>query len=180
MKPLPPLVVRAQALAEQLRFTRSRLDEDGALLHVLAGRRGIQRAGEIGAGAGVGAAWIVSALQPGTPFATVEIDPELAAAASELFAEEGDVRVLTGDWRALLPAEAPFDLLFVDAADAKDDVEAVLRLVSPRGTVVLDDFRSDPARPDRCRAAWLDHPELSATEIWVTHERRAIVAARRG
>jgi predicted O-methyltransferase YrrM len=175
----PPLVARAQALAARLGFDRSCLDEDGALLHVLAGRRGILRAGEIGTGTGVGAAWIVSALEPGTPFVTVEIDPERAAAAAELFADDPHVRVLAGDWRAVLPAEAPFDLLFVDGADAKDDVDSVLQLLVPRGTVVLDDFRFDPAHPDPCRAAWLDHPELSATELWVARERRAIVAVRR-
>jgi len=64
----PPLVVRALALAESLGFEKSCRPEDGALLHVLAARRGIIRAAEIGTGAGVGAAWIVSALAPQTPF----------------------------------------------------------------------------------------------------------------
>ena len=73
----PPLVVRAQALAAELGFEKSCTDEDGALLHVLAGRRGLLRAGEIGTGAGVGAAWIVSALSPGTPFVTVELEDHL-------------------------------------------------------------------------------------------------------
>ena len=179
MKP-PPLVVRAQAVAARLGFARSCLDEDGALLHLLAGRRGILRAGEIGTGAGVGAAWIVSALEPGTAFVSVESDADLAAAAAELFADDPDVRVLTGDWRAVLPAEAPFDLLFVDGGDAEDDLEAVLRLLAPRGTVVLDDFGFGPAEADPRRDAWLCHPALSATELWVTPERRAIAGVRRG
>ena len=176
----PPLVIRAKAEAARLGLERSCLDEEGALLHVLAGRRGLVRAGEIGTGTGVGAAWIVSALEPGTPFVTVELDEERAAAAAAVFADDEDVHVLAGDWRRLLAAEAPFDFLFVDAGDAKDDVDTVLGLLAPHATVVLDDFWLDPALPDRRRDSWVDHPALAATEVWVTRERRAIVAVRWG
>jgi predicted O-methyltransferase YrrM len=73
---LPPLVQRAFALAERLEFERSCSVEAGQLLRVLAGQRGRMRVGEIGTGCGVGAAWILSALAPETPFVTVELDPE--------------------------------------------------------------------------------------------------------
>ena len=175
----PPLVRRALALAEAEGFTKSCKPEDGALLHVLAARRGIARAAEIGTGAGVGTAWIVSGLQPQVPFFTSELDPGLAARAAELFAEDPHVTVIPGPWRASLPAEAPFDLLFVDAHDAKDDVEAVVGLLAPGGTAVLDDFWSDPSLPDQRRDSWLEHPLLTTIELWVTPERRALVAVRR-
>ena len=175
----PPLVLRAEALAAALGFEKSCLPEDGALLHVLAARRGIVRAAEIGTGAGVGAAWIVSALPPQTPFFSAESDPVLAARAAELFALDPNVRILAGPWQEVLPPEAPFDLLFVDAGDAKDDVGAVVGLLSPGGTVVLDDFRFDPALPDARRDAWLQHPLLTTIELWVTPGRRALVAVRR-
>ena len=67
-------------------------------------------------------------------------------------------RSLAGPWRATLPPEAPFDLLFVDARDAKDDVDAVVGLLAPGGTAVLDDFWFDPALPDPRRDAWLAAP----------------------
>jgi predicted O-methyltransferase YrrM len=174
----PPLVLRALALAEQQGFQKSCRSEDGALLHVLAARRGTARAAEIGTGAGVGAAWIVSALPPQVPFFTAEVDPELAARAAALFADDPAVTVLAGPWRDALPAEAPFDLLFVDASDAKDDPDAVVGLLAPGGTAVLDDFWNDPAAPDPRRDAWLEHSLLSAIEVWVTPERRALVAVR--
>ena len=174
----PPLVQRALELAAATGFERSCAPEDGALLHVLAGRRGLLRAGEIGTGAGVGAAWIVSALAPGTPFVSIEADPARAGSAAALFVEDADVRILAGDWRELLPAEAPFDLLFVDAHDAKDDVDAVAGLLMPGGTAYLDDFSRDPSLPDPRRDAWLGHDGLAAVEIRVTPERRAIVALR--
>ena len=179
MTPTPPLVTRARALAAELGFEKSCTDADGALLHVLAGRRGLLRAGEIGTGAGVGAAWIVSALRPGTPFVTAELDGRLAAAAARLFADDPDVTVLAGDWRDVLPAEAPFDFLFVDGGKAKDDLDAVLGLVAPGGTIVLDDFTRDPSEPDPRRDAWLARPDVVAVEIWTAPGRRAIVANRR-
>jgi len=173
--------VRALELAAQHGgFERSCGAEEGALLHVLAARRGILRAGEIGTGVGVGAAWIVSALEPRVPFVTVELDPAPAAVAASLLADDPGVRVLVGDWREVLPAEAPFDFLFVDAADAKDDPDAVLGLLAPRATVVLDDFQRDPELPDSRRDSWLEHPALSATPFWVTRGRRVVVASRRG
>ena len=113
------------------------------------------------------------------PFFTAELDPALAAAARDLFADDPNVTVLAGPWRETLPPEAPFDLLFVDARDAKDDVDAVVGLLAPGGTAVLDDFWTDPALPDPRRDAWLRHPLLTAVELWVTPERRALVAVRR-
>jgi predicted O-methyltransferase YrrM len=175
----PPLVLRALALAETQGFEKSCRPEDGALLHVLAARRGTLRAAEIGTGVGVGAAWIVSALPPQVPFFTVELDPALAARAAELFADDPNVTVIAGSWRDALPEEAPFDLVFVDASDAKDDVDAVVGLLAPGGTAVLDDFWLDPALPDARRDSWLRHPLLSTIELWVTPGRRALVAVRR-
>ena len=175
----PPLVVRALALAAAQGFERLCQPEDGALLHVLAARRGISRAAEIGTGSGVGAAWIVSALAPQVPFFTAELDPELAARATELFAGDPNVTVLAGPWRETLPAEAPFDLLFVDARDAKTDVTETIGLLAPGGTAVLDDFRFDPGQADPVRDAWLEHPRLTTIELWVTRDRRALVSVRR-
>ncbi len=175
----PPLVARALALAAEHGFERSCTPEDGALLHVLAGRRGLHRVGEIGTGGGVGAAWIVSALPPETPFVTVEADARLAAAGAALFADDASVTVLHGDWRDVLDAEAPFDFLFVDGGGAKDDPGAVLGLVAPGGMIVMDDFTWDPDVPDPRRDAWLQHPEVDAVEIWTAPERRVIVATRR-
>ena len=175
----PPLVVRAIALAASQGFERSCRPEDGALLHVLAARRGISRAAEIGTGSGVGAAWIVSALPPQTPFFSAEIDPGLAARAAELFAEDPNVTVFAGPWQETLPPEAPFDLLFVDARDAKLDVVESIGLLAPGGTAVLDDVWADGELPDPVRDAWLEHPLLSTVEVGVTRERRALVAVRR-
>jgi predicted O-methyltransferase YrrM len=176
---LPPLVSKALELATEHAFEKSCRAEDGALLHVLAARRGIARAAEIGTGAGVGSAWIISALAPSTPFFTAELDPDLAAVVAAFYADDPNVTVLTGPWRQTLPSLAPFDLLFVDANDAKDDVDATIGLLTPGGTAVLDDFWFDPLLPDTRRDRWLSHPLLTTAELWVTPERRALVSVRR-
>ena len=179
---VPPLVERALALTERLGFERSCLPEVGRLLHVLAGSRGRERVAEIGTGTGVGAAWIVSALPPQTPFFTAELDPARAAAARELFASDENVHVLEGDWRKLLPPEAPFDLVFYDATKQlrpQADGELVAELLSPGGIAVLDDVTPGFAGPDPVRDFWLGKPDLAAAEVLTTRETAAILAIRR-
>jgi predicted O-methyltransferase YrrM len=176
---VPPLVLRAQEAAQALGIEASCRDVDGLLLHVLAARRGIERAAEIGTGAGVGAAWIASALAPGDVLSTAELSPERAAAARMLFSDDPDVHVLEGDWRSVLPPEAPFDLVFVDAGDARDDPDAVLGLAAPGATIVLDDFTDGHSMPDARRAGWLRHRRLAAVEVGTGGDARAIVATVR-
>jgi predicted O-methyltransferase YrrM len=179
---LPPLVEKALALTDRLGFERSCRPEVGRLLHVLAASRGRERVAEIGTGTCVGAAWIVSALPPQAPFFTTEIDGERAAAARELFAADENVHVLAGDWRELLPPEAPFDLLFYDATKQlrpTEDGELAAGLLAPGGIAVLDDLTPGFAGRDPVREYWLDHPDLAATEVLTTPESAAILAVRR-
>src|SRR5215218_1225821 len=172
----PPLVERADRAARRLGFDRSCTDEVGRLLHALAAQRGRSRVGEIGSGAGVGTAWLASALHPGVPLYAVERDPRLAAAVRRLFADDPDVYVLEGDWTELA-AEAPFDLLFVDAVPARADQEAIA-LLAPGGTAVLDDLTPGYADPDPVRELWLAHPVLAAVELAISPELAVIVAVR--
>lgn len=173
---LPPLVEKALAAAEASGFTRSCSAETGRLLHVLAGARGLERVAEIGTGAGVGAAWILSALDPDVALFTVELDAKRAAAARELLAGDAGAVVLEGDWRDVLPAEAPFDLLFADGGGqvAKVD-ESLLGLLAPGGMLVLDDLTPGYAGPDPVRELWLSHPRLQAVELQVSAREAVIV-----
>ena len=149
------------------------------LLHVLVARRGLERVAEIGTGTGVGTAWLAAALPPGVPLFGAELDPRRAAGAAAIFAADPDVHVLEGDWRAVLPPHAPFDLLFVDVGEAKDDPDAVLGLTAPGSTLVLDDFTAGEGRPDERRRRWLEHPRLVAVEIGTGSSTSAIVATVR-
>ena len=175
MPETPPLVERALA------FERSCIPEVGRLLHVLAGQRGRARVGEIGTGTGVGAAWIVSALPPGVPFVTVELDADRAAAAARLFADDENATVLHGDWHELMPPQAPFDLLFYDGGGKQHpevDGDTVIRLLAPGGTVVLDDLTPGRTGPDPVGDFWLEHPQLASIELLTTPKTAAILGIR--
>jgi predicted O-methyltransferase YrrM len=176
---VPPLVARAKVAAGALGLEMGCRDEDGMLLHVLAGRRGVERVAEIGTGTGVGTAWLASALPPGIPLVTVQLEQRFAGVAAELFAADPDVDVLHGDWREVLPAHAPFDLLVVHAGRARGDPDAVLALAAPGATIVLDDFSSGRQQPASCRETWLAHPRLAAVEIGTGQTASVIVSVLR-
>ena len=174
----PPLVARAAELAATLEFESSCSPETGRLLHVLAGMRGRERVGETGTGVGYGAAWIVSGLDPSVPFFSAELDEARAAAAAELFHDDEHVRVLAGDWHDVLAPHAPFDLLFHDGSkrEPERDGEETLRLLAPRGLIVMDDLTR--SSPDGVRDFWLEHPDVAATELQVSPEEAVLVAVR--
>lgn len=177
---MPPLVLRAEALAEERGFGKSCTHEVGRLLHVLAAARGRERVAELGTGCGVGSAWIVSALRPQTPFFTTELDPDLAAAAAELFGADPNVHVLAGDWRETLPPEAPFDLLFFDAAKQDpENAELALGLLAPGGIALLDDLTPGRTEADPVREFWLADERIAAVELLTTPAAAAILAVRR-
>jgi len=170
----PQLVEKALAEAARTGFTRSCSAETGKLLQVLAGARGLERVAEIGTGCGVGAAWILSALDPAVSFFTVELDAERAAAAAELFADDPAATVLHGDWQDVLAQEAPLDLLFADGGRAKYHEELV-GLLAPGGMLMLDDLTPGYGDPDPIRELWLAHPRLVAVELQVSSREAVIV-----
>ena len=151
--------------------------ETGRLLHLLASQRGRSRVAEIGAGAGVGAAWVLAGLASAARFVTVEPDEERAAAVEELLAGDEHARVLRGDWRDVLPEEAPFDLLFADGGgpQTKTD-ESLLGLLMPGGTLVMDDLTPGRTGSDPIRELWLRHPRVAAAELRVSDRESVIVA----
>jgi predicted O-methyltransferase YrrM len=171
--------VRARAAAEAIGFEKSCRDEDGRLLHLLAGRRGVERVAEIGTGAGVGTAWLAAGLAPGVPLYTAELDRDLARAAADVFDADPDVHVVHGDWRDVLPPYAPFDLVFADGGRAKDDPDAVLGLAMPGATIVMDDFSADWHGPDARRERWFAHPRVATAELGTGGTASVLVAVVR-
>ena len=113
---------------------------------------------------------------------TVELDETLARAAAELFAPDENVRVLQGDWHALMPREAPFDLLFLDSGKQHPELdgEDVIGLLAPGGTIVMDDLTTGRRGRDPVREFWLSHPRIAALEILTTPATAAIVGTRSG
>ena len=166
---LPPLVAAAAELAERTGFDLSCLPAHGRLLSVLAAGRPGGRIGETGTGCGVGLAWLATAAEPTTTLVSIELDPDRAGAARELFADRPNVTVLAGDWSEL-EAQGPFDLLALDGGGGCKSGEAPIeprRWLAPGGTVVLDDFTPRTAWPtdDAPRVHWLENPDVFVTEV---------------
>ncbi|MEV4093909.1 O-methyltransferase [Streptosporangium saharense] len=181
---LPPLVARAVELADRQGFPFSCRPEQGRLLRVLAG--GASSVAETGTGYGVGLAWLATGAPPGATILSVERDLDRVRAVRELFADVPGVTVVHGDWEAIHD-RAPYDLVVLDGGGAGKGGAAAdpARLLTPGGTLVVDDFT--PARrwpilhegePDLARLHWLDHPLLDAVELRLAADLAAVVAVR--
>lgn len=134
----------------------------------------------------MGLAWLASGAPPGTRLVSVERDAERVRVARQVFRDHPEVGILHGDWRRV-EEHGPYDLLVLDGGgQAKGDGTAdPVRLLTPGGTLVVDDFT--PATtwpplfggvPDRPRLHWLEHPALRTTELRLAPDLAVIVGTR--
>jgi predicted O-methyltransferase YrrM len=153
----------------------SSIPEVQRLLAVLAAGR---RCAEMGTAYGEGAAAIASTAKS---LVTVERDPNRVSAARERLAGLDNVELLEGDWRDVLPQRGPFEFLFLDSGDWKEEPfrQRALDMVEPGGLLFKDDLTPDWPGPDPLREWFFGHPDLIASEILTTPGTAAIVAARR-
>ena len=145
------------------------------------------RIGEIGTGAGLGTAWMASAMPADCTLVTAEIDPQLAAAA-RLFATDRRVDVLAGDAYGLLPASGPFDLLFADAGQpGTAGLASLAGLLRLGGQIVMDDVTPMTLLPahsplrgrDVKRDFFFGDPRLVSTEVVLPDLRNALLVGTR-
>jgi predicted O-methyltransferase YrrM len=118
----------------------------GMLLHLLARTAGARRILEVGTLAGYSTIWLARALPSDGLLVTLEIDPHHAAVAEANLARAGlgeRVRVVVGPAAESLPglvADAPFDLVFIDADKPSNAtyVKWALALSRPGTLIVVD------------------------------------------
>jgi predicted O-methyltransferase YrrM len=183
----PPLVERAYAAARRAGFPLTRQEAGpgpgrpsaclpgvGRFLGMLAAGCHGGAIAELGTGAGIGAAWLASAMPADCTLVTAELDPARAAAAAELLAGDARIRVLGGDAGTVLAPHAPFDLVFADCgvrdAAAFADLCGMLR---PGGRIVMDDVTPVLALPadsplrefDIKRSLFAGQRDLTWTEV---------------
>lgn len=181
----PRTVERTLELAAALGFTKTCLPEVGKLLRLLVMQAQAGTIGEIGTGAGVGSAWMLSGLRADQQFVSIDNEPHLHAAVQELLQDYARATFMLGDWRKILQ-HAPFTLLFVDVGEAKDaGAEEIVAALAPGGLAVLDDFTPVehwPAewhgKPDTRREFWLNHPSLHAVEVRTSATTSVILAVK--
>lgn len=195
MEEFPPLVTRARTLARQEGFPLTReeaghaepsasLPGVGRFLAMLAAGCTGGRIGELGTGTGIGAAWITSAMPDDCTLITAEIDPQRAAAARTLLAEDPRVEVLTGDAVSIMSSRGPFDLLFSDGGGGDADLVSLLRI---GGRIVMDDITPQKALPpdspfrasDPKRRFFFSDSRLISTEVVLPDLQNSLLVGTR-
>ncbi|MEV4264737.1 class I SAM-dependent methyltransferase [Kribbella sp. NPDC049584] len=191
MVDVPPLVERANAAAAEVGMPLARegtgpsacLPGVGRFLAVLAAGCLGGRIGEMGTGVGVGAAWMASAMPADCQLVTVELDPNRAAAAQRVFADQDRVEVIQGDAFDELALQAPFDLVFVDGGPS----DRVVELLRIGGRLVFDDVTPVEALPadspyrenDPKREFFFADSRLVATEVVLPDLRNSLLVGTR-
>lgn len=180
----PVKVQQCMELATQQHFTSSCLSEVGMVLQLLASNPQIRSVAELGTGCGVGTAWLSSCST--AKIHTIDHNKTLYSEVSKLFRDITTVHVHCGPWTDVL-RYAPFDLIFVDIAQAKiEQGEAVIDSLMAGDMVLLDDLTPKEfwppewiGRVDPVRQFWLTHPQLLSIELQTSKEHSLIVARKR-
>lgn len=185
---LPPLVAEAVEATRKSGFPLACTPQTGRLLMSLAAHQRQATIGELGTAYGVGAGWMAAKIQVGTKLITIELDESRAGIAARVFEDRADVRVLQGDWTAIIP-HGPFDMLVSDGGPKREsEAPELLRpLLRVGGLLVLDDYTPESAWTEQQRAVyaddvsrtiWLENPDWSAIEVQVAPKMAIILATR--
>jgi predicted O-methyltransferase YrrM len=137
----------------------------------------------------VGLAWLASGAREGVRLFSVERDAERARVAAEVFADRPEVELIHGDWRRIAE-HGPYDLLVLDSGGTGktpgDDPADPARLLTPGGTVVVDDFTPaagwpplHEGAPDRAWLHWQEHAALDTVELRLAEDLATLVGTRR-
>jgi predicted O-methyltransferase YrrM len=200
---IPELVRKAYALADEVGFPiipggnpigyqgppSACIQEVGRLLSVLAA--GVPNAviGEFGTGAGVGTAWLASALAPTARLVSAEVRLDLVARTRKLFADYPNVEIRQGNCFEVMKDAMPFDLLFIDTGIRQVLVperwDEFTQMIKVGGKIVFDDLTPIEQWPpewddmvDVKREFAYHNPRLLAAEVRTTATQVAIIATR--
>ncbi|MCM3666135.1 hypothetical protein M3204_17085 [Mesobacillus subterraneus] len=181
---IPRLVNISKSLAKKHSFNGSCSDETGRLLSVLTGQVKRGKVLEIGTGFGVGSSWILSAIQPSVSFISVDVDRVKIDVVSQNI-DHPQVKFICGDWEEIIQY-GPFQFIFADAAIVKtDEGERLVDILDIGGLLIMDDFTPEEhwpdewqGKPDLVREFWLNHENLTVTEIYLTPKSTAILATK--
>ena len=199
----PEIVEQALSLANELGFAARPegnrpeasvgasccIDAVGSLLQTVCSSVHQAKVGEIGTGAGVGAAWLTAGLRPGSTLTSVEIETRLHQAVSMLFAPYQSVELLNGDWRGEFKDRSPYDLLFADGGGVggtPSGWEEIADLVRSGGIIIIDDLTPEELWPANWRGQLDPKRELAfksgyfvSSEVRTGAETSALLMVRR-
>ncbi|WP_236045513.1 O-methyltransferase [Paractinoplanes ovalisporus] len=184
---VPPLVERIEAIGQRAGWRLSSESMTGRLLRTLAATKPGGRFLEVGAGIGVGSAWLLDGMDETSALTTLEVAPNVAAVCRDLLKHDSRVTVVTTDAGAWLEAYdgEPFDFAFVDTTVTKfDRRDLVLRHLRDGALFVADDLlpqekwtEAHHPRVERFRREIMEEPDLVPTLVdWASG---LVIAAHR-
>lgn len=181
---IPKMVSIMKKIAENESFDGSCTEVTGRLLAVLSGQVRQGKILEIGTGLGVGSAWILSTIQSTIQFYSVDIEAYRVELVSKNIPHP-QATFIYGDWKELIKY-GPFQFIFADAAAAKSvEGEMLIDILEVGGLLLMDDFTPEEhwpeqwrGRTDPVREFWLNHENITVTEIYLTPTSSAILATK--
>jgi len=170
---VPPLVAKAQEIADRGQWRLSSEPRTGALLRTLAASKPGARILEVGSGVGVGSGWLLAGMDETARLTTLEIHQKCAGLCRDLLAPDHRAEVITADATEWLEHYdgSPFDLVFVDTTTAKFDRRDLLFAHMADGALLVADdllpgptWTADhPPRVERFRQEIITEPNLVTT-----------------
>ncbi|WP_449060980.1 O-methyltransferase [Planomonospora algeriensis] len=172
---VPPLVVKAQAIADRGSWRLSSEPRTGALLRTLAASKPGGRILEVGSGLGVGSGWLLAGMDQNARLIGLEIHEKVARISRDVLAADPRVEIIHADATEWLEnySGPPFDMVFVDTTITKfEKRETLYRHLADGALFVADDLlpgdtwtEDHPARVERFRKEIVAEPGLTATLI---------------
>jgi predicted O-methyltransferase YrrM len=143
---LPQLEARAAAIG----YAMSSDPMIGALLAALAASKPGGRILELGAGAGVGSAWLLHGMDEAASLLAIDTDAAVLSVAQESLGEDERVQFAIADAARLLSQAPPaiYDVIFADTWHGKfSHLDEALAALKPGGIYVVDDLSPQPDWP---------------------------------
>ena len=136
---------------EALGFTMSSEAKTGSLLRSLAASKPNGDFLELGTGTGVGTAWLLAGMDPGSRLVSVDNDAQVVKVAQRHLGHDPRVTFHLMDGAAFLEQAAPqqFDFIYADAWPGKfTHLDLALSLLRIGGIYFIDDLLPQASWPD--------------------------------
>lgn len=147
----PDAIGPIQADTDALGFAMASEPKTGALLAVLAASKIGGRFLELGTGTGLGTAWLLAGMDPGSRLDTVDTDPNVVAVARRHLGSDSRVTFHVSDGAEFISRSqgGQFDLIYADAWPGKfTHLDEALSLLRIGGIYFIDDLSPQPNWPD--------------------------------
>jgi predicted O-methyltransferase YrrM len=146
----PAALSAIEAQGAALGFDMSSDPKVGALLAALAASKPGGRILELGAGVGVGSAWLLHGMDARASLLSLDTDERVLRVAQEHLGKDARAQFAIADAGAMLTGAPPrvFDLIFADTWAGKfSHLDEAIAALKPGGLYIVDDLAPDPAWP---------------------------------